>query len=79
MIDFSGLQKAKESTQVPKQPNKAVVVDINAERGGVKVRRYGSKEALDIYYNTLQPVNVGDKVFMIEDSGSWIIFGKLQY
>lgn len=79
MNDFTGLQKAKQSIKAPTQPNKGIVVDINPERGGVKVRRYGSKEAADIYYNTLQPVNVGDKVFMMEDSGTWVIVGKLWY
>ena len=43
------------------------------------MRRYGSKEAVDIYYNTLQPVEIGDKVFIIEDSGTWIVVGKLWY
>ena len=79
MNDFAGLQKAKNSIKAPTQPNKGVVVDINPERGGVKVRRYGSKEPVDIYYNTLQPVNVGDKVLMMEDADTWVIMGKLLY
>lgn len=79
MNDFTELQKVKQSIKAPTQPNKGVVVDINPERGGVKVRRFGSKEAVDIYYKSLQPVTVGDTVLMMEDADTWVIMGKLLY
>lgn len=79
MSEFASLQKAKESIQQQAKPNIGIVVDVNREKGGAKVRMYGQKEAANIYFNSLQVVSIGDKVFLTETSGTKIILGKLQY
>lgn len=79
MSDFASLQKAKESIQQQAKPQIGIVVDVDGEKGGAKVRMYGQKEATNIYFNSLQVVSIGDKVFLTETSGTKIILGKLQY
>lgn len=44
---------------------------------GVKIKKDGEKEALDIYYNNLGAVNVGDKVYIKYTSGSILVVGKV--
>ena len=78
MSSFQDLQRARESVKRQPTSNLAVVVDVDPERG-VKIRRYGKKEATNIYYNSLQIVAPGDVVLLKETSGTIVIEGKLQY
>jgi hypothetical protein len=78
MTNFDGiarLQKDKEQGL----PHLAEVVDVQDK--GVKIRVYGedTNNIHDIYYNSLQIVNVGDIVYFVELSGTKLIVGRLQY
>lgn len=46
---------------------------------GVKIKIDGDESAVDTYYNSLQVVNVNDRVHIQNVSGTIIIIGKLQY
>lgn len=58
------------------RPEYATVVDV-IQGKGVKIKKDGEKEALDIYYNNLGAVNVGDKVYIKYTSGSILVVGKV--
>lgn len=61
------------------RPKYATVVDVVSGKG-VKIKIDGPEEqTVDIYYNSLAQVNVGDRVYINYTSGSIIIIGKLLY
>ena len=78
MSNFTGIKQAKNASKELKKPEYATVVAVD-ETKGVKIRIDGQENVLDIYYNSLQLVNVGDRVKILETSGSILILGKLQY
>lgn len=79
MSSFQDLQKVKNSQQPQNMATIGEVVEVDASKGGVKVRLYGKSEAPDIYYNSLQVVVPGDKVQLMNVSGTTIVLGKYQY
>lgn len=77
-MNIIDIEKDRKKLNTTNTINKAIVVDVQ-EGKGVKIRCYGEEQAHDIYYNSLQKVEVGDKVHFINDSGTVLIIGKLQY
>lgn len=80
MSSFRSLADTQKNLKSNRGVKFATVLDVDAERG-VKIRLYGQQESEvpDIYYTALQYVNVGDKVYITEEGGEYIIHGKLLY
>lgn len=57
--------------------NLAEVIDVSNE--GVKLKIEGEKEARNTYYDCVNPVSVGDRVYVQYISGTVIVIGKLLY
>lgn len=75
------LEDALRDLTKPKSMNKApfaTVVGVSEQ--GVKIRLDGEEEAREMYYDTLAPVEVGDRVRLDHVSETVIIIaGKLLY
>lgn len=77
MIRYDEIERDREKLKTYSNPNFATVIESTSK--GVKIKKDGEQQAIDTYYNSLVGVNAGDRVYIQQVSGTYLIIGKLQY
>lgn len=71
------LSKDSKKLESSAKAHYATVIAVTSQ--GVKIRIDGEEEALETYYNSLQSVNAGNRVYIEYVSGTVLIIGSLKH